>query len=130
MCCLFRLAIGCCALRLLTLLFLFVLLGFLVVSIWFGRLILFILIFLLFFGVFVLADGVLPGIISNYFKPYVAAVLLLINIVLIFFVGQKIGAHVSLKTNKKTALTLVFLSALLLFLNFLGINILLNLFLV
>jgi hypothetical protein len=88
------------------------------------------LILLFFFGVFVLADGVLPGIISNYFKPYVVALLLLTNIVLIFFVGQKIGANVSSKKNKKTALALVFVSALLLFLNFLGINIFLNLFLV
>jgi hypothetical protein len=88
------------------------------------------LILVCFFAFFVIADGILPGIISNFFKPYYAALLLLVNILLLSALGRKIGASISVKSNKKTAFALVFLSLLLLFINLLRINIWLNIFIV
>jgi len=83
----------------------------------------------LFFFVLVVADGILPGIISNYYDPATVVLLVLANILLISFLEKKIGLKLEQKSNKKTAIFLLFVLILLVSNTFFHLNIWLNIFL-
>lgn len=89
------------------------------------------LLFLLmaFFFVLIVADGILPGIISNYYDPAIVIILLLANILLIYFLEKKVSLNIKPKINKKTALFMLIIIALLVSNAFFHLNIWLNLFL-
>lgn len=82
---------------------------------------------ILFFVLELIADGLLPGIISAHIGFYFAAILILIDIVAIDFLTKKIGISFTNFTHKKTASLLVAVLALLLFNSLYRINIILNL---
>jgi len=91
---------------------------------------------LLFFGMALVAEGVLPGIITAHVGFSKIVFLVVFNLLAIFFTGQKIKIEISAKDDKKTTVNkkltaaLVILFGLLVFNSLWAINIWLNLFLV
>lgn len=86
---------------------------------------------LVFFFIASIAEGILPGIISDHigFPKIILAVM--VNLLAIYFVGKLAGINLPLqKTNKKTASFTLLILLLLVFNSFLKLSILLNLFLV
>ena len=79
---------------------------------------------LAFFFVLVVADGILPGIISNYYDPAIVVLLVLVNIFLISFLEKSLKLDVKQKSNKKTAILVLLISN-----TFFRLNIWLNFFL-
>lgn len=88
------------------------------------------LIWLVFFVFALIAEGLIPDIISSHIGLYAITIIVLINILLIHRVG--IAAQIKNtdipKINKKIAWPLFFILALLLFNSLLALNIYLNLF--
>jgi hypothetical protein len=82
-----------------------------------------------FFFLLVVADGILPGIISNYYDPAIVVLLVLANVLLISFLEKKIGLKLKQKSNKKTTVALLFILVLLVSNTFFHLNLWLNLFL-
>jgi len=86
------------------------------------------LILLVFFVFALIAEGILPGIISNHFGLYKIAILFMINVLAIFGAGKAAGVYAEVRINKKIAWPLLFMLALLIFNSLLKLNIFLNLF--
>lgn len=86
------------------------------------------LLMLVFFILTLLAEGVLPGIISSRFGMYKIALLTLGNILAIAGIKKFIGNYKENIVSKKIIAALLFISALLLFNSLLKLNIFLNLF--
>ncbi len=84
---------------------------------------------LAFFFVLVVADGILPGIISNYYDPAIVVLLVLVNIFLISFLEKSLKLDVKQKSNKKTAIFMLLILVLLISNTFFRLNIWLNFFL-
>ena len=84
---------------------------------------------LAFFFVLVVADGILPGIISNYYDPAIVVLLVLVNIFLISFLEKSLKLDVKHKSNKKTAIFMLLILVLLISNTFFRLNIWLNFFL-
>ncbi len=86
------------------------------------------LVLLIFFVLALIAEGLLPGIISNHFALYKIALLLLVNVLAITGLQKITGAHEEDVINKKIAGSLFFILALLIFNSLFKLNIFLNLF--
>ena len=86
------------------------------------------LILLIFFVLALIAEGLLPGIISSHFALYKIALLLLGNVLAITGLQKIIGAHEEDVINKKISGSLFFILALLIFNSLFKLNIFLNLF--
>jgi len=89
------------------------------------------LLFLLmaFFLLLIIADGILPGIISNYYDPAIIIILILSDVLLISFLERKLNLKLIQKSNKKTVCSILFIFILLMANAFFHLNIWLNLFL-
>jgi hypothetical protein len=82
---------------------------------------------LIFFFAFLLAEGILPGIITNHFSFTRIIAIIFVNIFAIYILGNylKISLNPD-KANKKTAIFLLFILTLLIFNSLFKLNILLN----
>ncbi len=87
------------------------------------------LLLLVFFLFLVIADGILPGFISNYYNPAIVALLILINILLLSFLEKKINLNLEQADNKKAIFYTLPVIIILIFITFFRLNIWLNLFL-
>ena len=83
---------------------------------------------IIFFISSMIAEGLLPGIISAHIELYKILFAVLLNILAINFIAMKVGLNPGKFSNKKTALALLFILAALLFNSMLRINLALNLF--
>jgi len=86
------------------------------------------LVLLLFFVLALIAEGLLPGIISSHIGLYKIAMAILINILFIFALQKITHADTESGVNKKIAYALLFVLLLLLFNSLLKLNIFLNIF--
>ena len=86
------------------------------------------LLLLIFFTLALVAEGVLPGIISNHFGLYKIAILITANVLAIFAAKKIAVIREESVTSKKIAWPLFFVLALLIFNSLLKLNIFLNLF--
>jgi hypothetical protein len=87
------------------------------------------LVVLIFFFASFLAEGILPGIITNHFSFTRVIIIIFLNIFLIYALGNYLKINLKTgKENKKTAIFLLFILALLIFNSLFKLNIFLNLF--
>jgi hypothetical protein len=76
-----------------------------------------------------IAEGVLPGIVTDHISFTKIIIFIFINLLAIYVLGSFLSVNVSdSRPSKKTALPLLFVSILLIFNSLLKINIYLNLF--
>lgn len=85
------------------------------------------LVLLTFFLLTMLAEGVLPGVVSSHIGLYKIVVAIILNVLAITSIGKIIKAPEK-NTNKKIVWPLFFICALLLFNSLLKLNIYLNIF--
>ncbi len=88
---------------------------------------------LVFFMLTLLAEGALPGIVSNHFGLYKIAILLMLNVLAILGISRKMKIAAEKTSNKKIVETrliasLLIICALLLFNSLFKLNIFLNIF--
>jgi hypothetical protein len=84
---------------------------------------------LVFFTMAMIAEGVLPGIVTDHISFTKIIIFIFINLLAIYVLGSFLSVNVSdSRPSKKTALPLLFVSILLIFNSLLKINIYLNLF--
>ena len=87
------------------------------------------LVVLVFFLFSLLAEGALPGIVTSHFSLTRVIVIIFANIFLIYILGNYLKINLTQnKSNKKTAIFLLFIFALLIFNSLLKLNIFLNIF--
>ena len=81
------------------------------------------LILMTFFVLTLIAEGVLPGIISNHFGLYKITIVILLNILAILGIKKNADLPAENSINKKIAWPLLFILALLIFNSLLKLNI-------
>lgn len=83
-------------------------------------------ILLVFFVLSLMAEGVLPGIVSDHFGLYKIAFLTIVGVLALTYLGRVAEIKPEEKHDKKTAFVLLFVATLLIFNSLIKINILLN----
>lgn len=82
---------------------------------------------LVFFVLSLIAEGVLPGIVSDHIGLYKIAFLIIVTSLALTYLGKITEIKLREQPDKKTAFALLFIAALLIFNSLIKINILLNL---
>lgn len=88
---------------------------------------------LLFFALSLVAEGILPGIVTSHVGFSKIVIFIFFLLVIYYFLGREVGKSIKTKNifakrNKKTVITLLIISALLIFNIQLKLNLFLNIF--